>query len=78
MFVGFCIGPKCLMDPAGDIARDCMVAILSSIAEDAWDTSYKLCETLKLKETEQVKLAGSETPLVTPSRIPRIRHSTSY
>ena len=35
VFVGFCIGPKCLMDPTGDIARDCMVAILSSNARDA-------------------------------------------
>ena len=54
VFVGFCIGPKCLMDPAGDIARDCRVAILSSNAKDAWDTSNKLCESLKLKETEQL------------------------
>ena len=54
VFVDFCIGPKCLMDPAGDIARDCRVAILSSYARDAWDTSNKLCESLKRKESEQL------------------------
>ena len=41
-------------DPAGDIARDCLATILSSNAGGAWDTSHKLCESLKLKVTEQV------------------------
>ena len=36
VLVGFCIGPRCLMGIlVGDIARDCMVAILSSNARDA-------------------------------------------
>merc|ERR1719408_448545 len=56
VFIGFAIGPRCLMGTlAGAIASGCMVALLMSNAGGAWDNSKKLCEKLKIKKTEQGK-----------------------
>jgi inorganic pyrophosphatase len=56
IFVGFCVGPKCLMGMlAGSIVSGSMVAIMMSNAGGAWDNSKKLCEKLKIKKTEQGK-----------------------
>merc|ERR1712100_675464 len=56
LFVGFCVGPKCLMGVlAGALVTGCMLAILMSNAGGAWDNSKKLCEKLKIKKTEQGK-----------------------
>eukprot|EP00392_Amoebophrya_sp_AT5.2_P000519 g520.t1 len=54
IFVGFCIGPKCLMGMlAGSIVSGAMLAIMMSNAGGAWDNSKKLCEKLKLKKSDQ-------------------------
>lgn len=56
LFVGFCVGPKCLMGLlAGSIVSGAMIAIMMSNAGGAWDNSKKLCEKLKIKKTEQGK-----------------------
>merc|ERR1719150_2679196 len=56
LFIGFCVGPKCLMGVlAGALVTGCMLAILMSNAGGAWDNSKKLCEKLKIKKTEQGK-----------------------
>merc|ERR1719409_1771730 len=56
IFIGFLIGPKCLMGVlAGALVTGCMMAILMSNAGGAWDNSKKLCEKLKIKKTEQGK-----------------------
>jgi len=56
IFVGFLVGPKCLMGVlAGALVTGCMLAILMSNAGGAWDNSKKLCEKLKIKKTEQGK-----------------------
>merc|ERR1711981_489748 len=56
LFVGFLVGPRCLMGMlAGAIASGCMVAIMMSNAGGAWDNSKKLCEKLKIKKTDQGK-----------------------
>jgi len=56
IFVGFCVGPKCLMGLlAGSIVSGSMIAIMMSNAGGAWDNSKKLCEKLKIKKTEQGK-----------------------
>merc|ERR1712070_530944 len=56
LFVGFCVGPKCLMGVlAGALVTGCMLAILMSNAGGAWDNSKKLCEKLKIKKTDQGK-----------------------
>merc|ERR1712032_1151024 len=56
LFVGFLIGPKCLIGVlAGALVTGCMLAILMSNAGGAWDNSKKLCEKLKIKKTEQGK-----------------------
>merc|ERR1719487_827785 len=56
LFVGFFVGPRCLMGVlAGAIASGCMLAIMMSNAGGAWDNSKKLCEKLKLKKTDQGK-----------------------
>ncbi|CAD7955898.1 unnamed protein product [Amoebophrya sp. A120] len=56
LFVGFTIGPKCLMGMlAGSIVSGAMIAIMMSNAGGAWDNSKKLCEKLKIKKTEQGK-----------------------
>merc|ERR1712232_1541134 len=47
IFVGFLVGPKCLMGVlAGALVTGCMLAILMSNAGGAWDNSKKLCEKL--------------------------------
>merc|ERR1711920_1154604 len=56
IFVGFTIGPRCLMGVlAGALVCGCMLAILMSNAGGAWDNSKKLCEKLKIKKTDQGK-----------------------
>merc|ERR1719297_174526 len=56
LFIGFLIGPKCLMGLlAGAIASGAMLAIMMSNAGGAWDNSKKLCEKLKIKKTDQGK-----------------------
>jgi len=56
LFVGFCVGPQCLMGLlAGSITSGAMLAIMMSNAGGAWDNSKKLCEKLKIKKTEQGK-----------------------
>jgi len=56
LFVGFCVGPQCLMGLlAGAITSGAMLAIMMSNAGGAWDNSKKLCEKLKIKKTEQGK-----------------------
>eukprot|EP00929_Paragymnodinium_shiwhaense_P023938 TRINITY_DN14870_c0_g2_i1.p1 TRINITY_DN14870_c0_g2~~TRINITY_DN14870_c0_g2_i1.p1 ORF type:complete len:827 (+),score=205.05 TRINITY_DN14870_c0_g2_i1:59-2539(+) len=56
IFIGFLVGPKCLMGVlAGALVTGCMLAILMSNAGGAWDNSKKLCEKLKIKKTEQGK-----------------------
>merc|ERR1739844_632684 len=56
MFVGFLIGPVCLMGVlAGALVCGCMLAILMSNAGGAWDNSKKLCEKLQIKKTDQGK-----------------------
>jgi H(+)-translocating pyrophosphatase len=54
VFVGFFVGPKCLMGMlAGAITSGAMVAIMMSNAGGAWDNSKKLCEKLNIKKTDQ-------------------------
>merc|ERR1711920_1024595 len=56
LFVGFCVGPRCLMGLlAGAIVSGAMLAIMMSNSGGAWDNSKKLCEKLKIKKTEQGK-----------------------
>jgi len=56
LFVGFTVGPKCLMGMlAGSIVSGAMIAIMMSNAGGAWDNSKKLCEKLKIKKSEQGK-----------------------
>jgi len=56
LFIGFTVGPKCLMGAlAGALVVGCMMAILMSNAGGAWDNSKKLCEKLDIKKTEQGK-----------------------
>merc|ERR1719456_2033705 len=56
VFVGFAIGPRCLMGMlSGAISSGCMVAIMMSNAGGAWDNGKKLCEKLNIKKTEQGK-----------------------
>merc|ERR1719399_316687 len=56
LFVGFLVGPRCLMGAiAGAIASGCMMAIMMSNAGGAWDNSKKLCEKNGIKKTEQGK-----------------------
>jgi len=56
LFVGFLVGPRCLMGMlVGTIGSGCMVAIMMSNAGGAWDNSKKLCEKLQLKKTDQGK-----------------------
>merc|ERR1711920_952455 len=56
LFVGFCVGPRCLMGLlAGAIVSGAMLAIMMSNAGGAWDNSKKLCEKLQLKKTQQGK-----------------------
>jgi len=56
LFIGFTVGPKCLMGTlAGALVCGCMMGILMSNAGGAWDNGKKLCEKLKIKKTEQGK-----------------------
>jgi len=56
LFVGFFVGPRCLMGMlTGAISSGCMVAIMMSNAGGAWDNSKKYCEALGIKKTEQGK-----------------------
>jgi len=56
LFVGFMVGPRCLMGMlVGTIGSGCMVAIMMSNAGGAWDNSKKLCEKLNIKKTDQGK-----------------------
>jgi len=56
IFVGFTLGPRCLMGLlAGAIVSGAMLAIMMSNAGGAWDNSKKLCEKLKIKKTDQGK-----------------------
>merc|ERR1712125_100653 len=56
LFIGFTLGPRCLMGVlAGAIVSGAMLAIMMSNAGGAWDNSKKLCEKLKIKKTEQGK-----------------------
>merc|ERR1719191_2019497 len=56
LFIGFLVGPKCLMGVlAGALVTGCMLAIMMSNAGGAWDNSKKLCEKLKIKKTDQGK-----------------------
>merc|ERR1719395_343987 len=56
LFIGFCVGPQCLMGLlAGAITSGAMLAIMMSNAGGAWANSKKLCEKLKIKKTEQGK-----------------------
>jgi len=56
LFVGFLLGPRCLMGLlAGAIVSGATLAIMMSNAGGAWDNSKKLCEKLKIKKTEQGK-----------------------
>jgi inorganic pyrophosphatase len=54
LFVGFTVGPRCLMGMlVGSISSGCMVAIMMSNAGGAWDNGKKLCEKLDIKKTDQ-------------------------
>ena len=54
LFVGFTVGPRCLMGVlVGSISSGCMVAIMMSNAGGAWDNGKKLCEKLDIKKTDQ-------------------------
>mmetsp|Transcript_22745 Transcript_22745/g.40579 ORF Transcript_22745/g.40579 Transcript_22745/m.40579 type:complete len:800 (+) Transcript_22745:33-2432(+) len=56
LFVGFLVGPRCLMGLlSGAISSGCMVAIMMSNAGGAWDNSKKYCEALGIKKTDQGK-----------------------
>jgi len=56
LFVGFTVGPRCLLGMlVGSIGSGCMVAIMMSNAGGAWDNGKKLCEKLAIKKTEQGK-----------------------
>eukprot|EP00618_Florenciella_parvula_P012503 CAMPEP_0119478954 /NCGR_PEP_ID=MMETSP1344-20130328/8449_1 /TAXON_ID=236787 /ORGANISM="Florenciella parvula, Strain CCMP2471" /LENGTH=798 /DNA_ID=CAMNT_0007513165 /DNA_START=84 /DNA_END=2480 /DNA_ORIENTATION=+ len=56
LFVGFLVGPRCLMGMlSGAISSGCMVAIMMSNAGGAWDNSKKYCEALGIKKTDQGK-----------------------
>jgi len=56
LFVGFTVGPRCLMGMlVGSISSGCMVAIMMSNAGGAWDNGKKLCEKLNIKKTDQGK-----------------------
>merc|ERR1712125_237353 len=56
LFIGFTLGPRCLMGVlAGAIVSGAMLAIMMSNACGAWDNSKKLCEKLKIRKTEQGK-----------------------
>merc|ERR1712007_187867 len=56
IFIGFTIGPRCLMGLLGGaIISGAMLAIMMSNSGGAWDNSKKLCEKLKIKKTEQGK-----------------------
>jgi len=56
IFVGFTIGPRCLMGLlSGAIASGAMLAIMMSNSGGAWDNSKKLCEKLQIKKTDQGK-----------------------
>jgi inorganic pyrophosphatase len=56
LFIGFLIGPRCLMGMlVGAIGSGAMVAIMMSNAGGAWDNGKKLCEKLKIKKTDQGK-----------------------
>merc|ERR1712025_1166814 len=56
LFIGFCVGPRCLMGSlAGAIASGCMMAIMMSNAGGAWDNSKKLCEKYGLKKSADKK-----------------------
>jgi len=56
LFVGFMVGPRCLMGMlCGSIGSGCMVAIMMSNAGGAWDNGKKLCEKLNIKKTAQGK-----------------------
>lgn len=56
LFIGFTVGPKCLMGMLGGaLVAGCMMAILMSNAGGAWDNGKKLCEKLKIKKTDQGK-----------------------
>jgi len=56
LFIGFLVGPKCLMGMLGGaLVTGCMMAILMSNAGGAWDNGKKLCEKLKIKKTDQGK-----------------------
>lgn len=56
LFVGFMVGPRCLMGLlVGAITSGCMVAIMMSNAGGAWDNGKKLCEKLGIKKTDQGK-----------------------
>eukprot|EP00616_Rhizochromulina_sp_CCMP1243_P005949 CAMPEP_0118965760 /NCGR_PEP_ID=MMETSP1173-20130426/3287_1 /TAXON_ID=1034831 /ORGANISM="Rhizochromulina marina cf, Strain CCMP1243" /LENGTH=789 /DNA_ID=CAMNT_0006914423 /DNA_START=277 /DNA_END=2646 /DNA_ORIENTATION=- len=56
LFVGFTVGPRCLMGMlVGSITSGCMVAIMMSNAGGAWDNGKKLCEKLNIKKTDQGK-----------------------
>lgn len=58
IFIGFTVGPQCLMGMlAGSIVSGAMTAIMMSNAGGAWDNAKKLCEKLNLKKTEQGKAA---------------------
>ncbi|KAK3241829.1 hypothetical protein CYMTET_48437 [Cymbomonas tetramitiformis] len=56
LFVGFLVGPRCLVGVlSGAIASGCMLAIMMSNAGGAWDNGKKLCEKLGIKATDQGK-----------------------
>ena len=56
LFVGFLVGPRCLVGMlGGSIVSGAMVAIMMSNAGGAWDNGKKLCEKLQIKKTEQGK-----------------------
>merc|ERR1719405_303451 len=62
LMVGFSVGPKCLMGLlAGAIASGCMNAIMMSNAGGAWDNSKKLCEKIKVEQTEKWSLSRRRT-----------------
>jgi inorganic pyrophosphatase len=56
LFIGFLIGPRCLMGMlVGSIGSGAMIAIMMSNSGGAWDNGKKLCEKLKIKKTDQGK-----------------------
>merc|ERR1712232_578861 len=56
LFIGFTLGPRCLMGVlAGAIVSGAMLAIMMSNSGGAWDDSKKLCEKLQIKKTDQGK-----------------------